>query len=88
MVRLSRNKRRASVAALAQRHIDRHFAEERHARLLGRPSRAAFAKNVRALARWRFEVRHVLDNPEYGRAGFFKHRQPAAHIRERHFLRR
>ena len=88
MIGLRCYERRAGVAAFAQRDIDRHFAQERRGGGFGGAARAACAENVGAFAVGRFEIGHVLDHAENRRAGFFEHGEAAAHVGERHLLRR
>jgi len=50
MLRLRRHERRARIATLAQRNINRNLTQERRAHIRRHALRAAFAENVRALA--------------------------------------
>src|ERR1700688_414611 len=54
-VRLGGDHRHAGIRFLADRHVQRHFAEERHALALGFLARTAIAENIRSRAAARAE---------------------------------
>src|SRR5450755_906840 len=65
-VRLGGDHRHAGIRFLADRHVQRHFAEERHALAFGFLARSAIAENIRARAAARAqEIAHVLDDAEH-----------------------
>src|SRR5438046_4155716 len=61
-VRVGRHYRTAGVGSLADRHVERHLAEERHAQPLRLAARAAMAENIAARSAMREqEIAHVID---------------------------
>src|SRR2546422_183397 len=61
-VRVGRHHRAARIRGLANRDVERHLAEERHAEPLGLVARAAVPEDVRTRAALRAqEIAHVLD---------------------------
>src|SRR5436305_15300104 len=66
-VRLAFHYRRAGIRRRSNRHMQRDFAQKRHAQPLRLVPRPAMAENVRTRAAMRaLEITHVLDNPEHG----------------------
>src|SRR6185312_3597458 len=64
-VRLGGHHRQTGIRLLADGHVQRHLAEERHPEARRLLLRAAMAENIRALAAARAEeIAHVLDNAE------------------------
>ena len=68
VVRVLEHQRRAGVGLLAQRHRQRHLAEQRHAELVGELLAAALAEDREALAGRGGEAGHVLDDAARSRA--------------------
>src|SRR4051794_37720121 len=60
VVRVDQHQRRARVRVLAQRHRQRHLADQRHVELVGQLLAAALAEDRVALPAGRDEARHVL----------------------------
>ena len=76
--------RQAGVRVLADLHVQRHLAEERHAEALGLVARAAVAENVRSRAALRAqEIAHVLDDAEHRHIDPLEHGDAAPGIDQR-----
>ncbi len=78
---IAREDRLAAVAALAQRRLERHLAEQRHAELLRQRLATALAEGIRGLpAAGAGEARHVLDHAQQRLAELLDHlRRPRGH---------
>src|SRR5712692_8087911 len=80
--------RAAVVRGLADRDVERHFAEKIGAKPLGFAARAAMAEDLAALAAMRAEeIAHVLDDAEHRHIDLLEHGEPLARVDEGDVLR-
>src|SRR6185312_9132139 len=77
----------AAVRGFADREIERHFAEKRHAEFLGLVARTAMRENIGALAAMRAqEIAHVLHDAENRHFDLAEHGDALARVDQREVL--
>ena len=78
------------IGLFANSHIERHFAEERHAEFGGRIAGAAMLReNIRAAATMRAKkIAHVFDNAQNRHLDLLEHGDTAPRIDQSKVLRR
>src|ERR1035437_4085243 len=87
-VRLGGDHRHAGIRFLADGHVQRHFAEERHALALGFLTRTAMAKYIRTRAATRAqEIAHVFNDAEHRHVHALEHGDAAPCVNQRQILR-
>src|ERR1044072_931795 len=83
------NYRHALVAAFPNFQTQRHRPEQWYMVHLSQLRAAAFAEDVvTSSGVWGDEIAHVLDDAQNRNSNRFKHSERAAHVRDRHVLRR